>query len=251
VSCRGKTPNFVYLAWRIWQSVLRLAVRGKSISGRVVQRQRVPVFEEHRLPSTASRRDIRQVSCRGITCIFVYLAWRLWQNVLRLLVRGNSICGRVVQRQRVPVFEKHRLPSTAIRRDIRQVSCRGITCIFVYFAWRLWQSVLRLAVGGNSSCRRVVRRQRVPMFEKHRLPSTASRRDIRQVSCRGITCIFVYLAWRLWQSVLRLAVRGNSISDGVVRHQRVPVFEEHRLPSTASRREIRQVSCRGITCSFV
>jgi hypothetical protein len=71
VSCRGKTPNFVYLAWRIWQSVLRLAVRGKSISGRVVQRQRVPVFEEHRLPSTASRREIRQVSCRGITCSFV------------------------------------------------------------------------------------------------------------------------------------------------------------------------------------
>jgi hypothetical protein len=131
VSCRGKTPNFVYLAWRIWQSVLRLAVRGKSISGRVVQRQRVPVFEEHRLPSTAFRRDIRQVSCRGITCIFVYLAWRLWQNVLRLLVRGNSINGRVVQRQRVPVFQEHRLPSTGSRRDIRQVSCRGITCIFL------------------------------------------------------------------------------------------------------------------------
>jgi hypothetical protein len=55
VSCRGKTPIFVYLAWRLWQSVLRLAVRGNSISGRVVRRQRVPVFEEHRLPSTASR----------------------------------------------------------------------------------------------------------------------------------------------------------------------------------------------------
>jgi hypothetical protein len=59
------------------------------------------------------------------------------------------------------------------------------------------------------------------------------------VSCRGITCIFVYLAWRLWQSVLRLAVRGNSISGRVVRRQRVPVFEEHRLPSTASRWDIR------------
>jgi hypothetical protein len=73
------------------------------------------------------------------------------------------------------------------------------------------------------------------VFEKHRLPSTASRRDIRQVSCRGITCIFVYLAWRLWQSVLRLAVRENSISDRIVRRQRVPVFEGHRLPSTGSR----------------
>jgi hypothetical protein len=156
---------------------------------------------------------------------FVYLTWRLWQSVLRLAVRENSIFDRVVRRQRVPLFEGHRLPSTASRWDIRQVSCRGITCIFVYLAWRLWQSVLRLAVGGNSSSRRVVRRQRVPVFEKHRLPSTASRRDIRQVSCRGITCIFVYLAWRLWQNVLRLLVRGNSISRRVVRRQRVPVFE--------------------------
>jgi hypothetical protein len=59
------------------------------------------------------------VSCRGITWIFVYLAWRLWQSVLRLAVRGNSISGRVVRRQRVPVFERHRLPSTASRWDIR------------------------------------------------------------------------------------------------------------------------------------
>jgi hypothetical protein len=71
VSCRGKTPNFVYLAWRLWQNVLRHLVRGNSLCGRVVQRQRVPVFEEHRLPSTGSRRDIRQVSCREITSIFV------------------------------------------------------------------------------------------------------------------------------------------------------------------------------------
>jgi hypothetical protein len=154
---------------------LRLLVRGNSISRRVVRRQRVPVFEKHRLPSTASRRDIQQVSCRGITCILVYLAWRLWQSVSRLLVRGSSTSGRVVRRQRVPVFEEHRLPSTASRRNIRQVSCRGITCIFVYSAWRLWKSVLRLLVRGNSISRRVVRRQRVPVFEWYRLPSTASR----------------------------------------------------------------------------
>jgi hypothetical protein len=59
------------------------------------------------------------------------------------------------------------------------------------------------------------------------------------VSYRGMTCFFVYLAWRLWQSVLRLAARENSISDRVVRRQRVPVFEGHRLPSTASRWDIR------------
>jgi hypothetical protein len=197
------------------------------------------VFGKHRLPSTASQWNIRLVSCRGKTPIFVYLAWRLWQSVLRLLVRGNSISGRFVRRQRVPVFEKHRLPSTASRRNIRQVGCRGITCFFVYLAWRLWQSVLRLAVGGNSISRRVVQRQRVPVFEKHRLPSTGSRWDKRQVSCCEETPNIVYLAWRLWQSVLRLAVRGNSISGRVVRRQRVPVFEEHRLPSTASRWDIR------------
>jgi hypothetical protein len=55
VSCREKTPIFVFLAFRLWQSVLRLAVRGNSISDRVVRRQRVPVFEEHRLPSTGSQ----------------------------------------------------------------------------------------------------------------------------------------------------------------------------------------------------
>jgi hypothetical protein len=54
-----------------------------------------------------------------------------------------------------------------------------------------------------------------------------------------MTCFFVYLAWRLWKSVLRRAVRGISISDGVVRRQRVPVFEGHRLPSTASQRDVR------------
>jgi hypothetical protein len=52
------------------------------------------VFEEHRLPSTGSRWAERWVSCRGRTPIFVSLAWRLWQSVLRLAVRENSISGR-------------------------------------------------------------------------------------------------------------------------------------------------------------
>jgi hypothetical protein len=60
----------VSLAWRLWKSVLRLAVRENSFSGRVVRRQRVPVFEGHRLPSTGSGRNIRKVSCRGKACLF-------------------------------------------------------------------------------------------------------------------------------------------------------------------------------------
>jgi hypothetical protein len=77
------------------------------------------VFEGHRLPSTGSRWAERWVSCRGKTPIFVYLAWRFWQSVLRLAVKRNSISDRVVGRQRVPVFEKHRLPSTASQWDIQ------------------------------------------------------------------------------------------------------------------------------------
>jgi hypothetical protein len=158
---------------------------------------------------------------------------------LRLAVRGNSVSRRVVRRQRVLVFEGHRLMSIESRWDIRYVSCRGKTPIFVYLAWRLRKSVLMIAVRGNSISDRVVRRQMVPVFEGHRLPSTASRWDKRWVSCREKPRIFVYLAWRLWKSVLRLAVRANSISGGVVRRHRVPVFEKHRLSSTASGRDIR------------
>jgi hypothetical protein len=44
---------------------------------------------------------------------FVYLACRLWKSVLRLAVRWNSISGRDVRRQRVPVFDK---ASTAVDR---------------------------------------------------------------------------------------------------------------------------------------
>jgi hypothetical protein len=77
-----------------------------------VRSHRLPVFKGHLLPSTACRWDKRWVSCRGKTPIFMYLAWRVWQSFLRLAVRGNSISGRVARRQRVPVFEGHRVSST-------------------------------------------------------------------------------------------------------------------------------------------
>jgi hypothetical protein len=68
------TRCFVYLASRLWKGVLRLAVRENSSSCRVFRRQRVPVFEGHRMPSTGSRWDIRWVSGRGKKWFFVYLA---------------------------------------------------------------------------------------------------------------------------------------------------------------------------------
>jgi hypothetical protein len=91
------------------------------------------VFEGHRLPSTGSRWDKRWVNSRGKTPIFVYLAWRLRQSVLRLAVTGNSIFGRVVRRQRVPVFEGHRLPSTgkSIGQTVGELSWKNADfCVF-------------------------------------------------------------------------------------------------------------------------
>jgi hypothetical protein len=83
---------------------------------------------------TGSRWDIRWVSGDGKTRYFVYLAWRLWKSVLRLAVRGNSISGRVVRRQRVSVFDKHRLPWIGSRWDIRWVSGGGKTRFFCVFS---------------------------------------------------------------------------------------------------------------------
>jgi hypothetical protein len=39
-------------------------------------------------------------------------------------------------------------------------------------------------------------------------------------------CILLYLAWRLWKSVVTLAVTGNTISGRFFRFQRVPEFHE-------------------------
>jgi hypothetical protein len=44
---------FLYLASRLWKGALRLVVGRNSSSCRVVRRQSVPLFEEHRLLSIA------------------------------------------------------------------------------------------------------------------------------------------------------------------------------------------------------
>jgi hypothetical protein len=47
------------LAWRLWKSVVTLVFTRNTISGRLFQRLRLPVFQWHRLSLTASRWDIR------------------------------------------------------------------------------------------------------------------------------------------------------------------------------------------------
>jgi hypothetical protein len=61
--------------------------------------------------------------------------------------------------------------------------------------------------------------ERVPVFQRHRLPLTGSRWEIRWLIGRRTKptfCVFFgVLPWRLWKSVVTLAVTGNTISGRV------------------------------------
>jgi hypothetical protein len=73
VEGRRLSEYFLYLAWRLWKSVVTLAVTGNTISGRVFRRRMVTVLHWHRLLLTGCRRDIRLVSYTGRTptfCVF-------------------------------------------------------------------------------------------------------------------------------------------------------------------------------------
>jgi hypothetical protein len=114
-----------------------LAVTRNTISARVFQRYRVTVFQRQRLPLTGNRWDIRWVSGRGKTptfCVFPVFSVAVMEKCCdRLAVTGNTISGRVFRRNKVTVFQGHRLPLTGIRQDIRLMSYTGKTPTFCVF----------------------------------------------------------------------------------------------------------------------
>jgi hypothetical protein len=59
--------------------------------------------------------------------------------------------------------------------------------------------------------------------------------DDRSSNEADFLCILLYLAWRLWQGVVTLAVTMNTISGRFFRIRRVQEFHGHRLPLTESR----------------
>jgi uncharacterized membrane protein len=149
---------FLYLAWRLWKSVVTLAVTGNTISGRFFLSIKVPEFKGHRLPLTGSRWDItmadRSSNEADFLCILLYLAWRLWKSVVTLAVKGNTISGRVSSAlQRVPEYQG---ASIAVDRKsmLHTVADRSsneadFLCILLYLAWRLWKSVVTLVFTGK------------------------------------------------------------------------------------------------------
>jgi hypothetical protein len=70
------------------------------------------------------------------------------------------------------------------------------------------------------------------------------------VQRRRLSVYFLYLAWRVWKSVVTLAVTRNTNSCRVIRRYRVTVFKWQRLPMTGSRWNIRWVSGREMTPTF-
>jgi hypothetical protein len=70
-------------------------------------------------------------------CILLYLAWRLWKSVVTLVFTVITISGRVFQHLRLPEFQRHRLPLTASRWDIRWLIGRRTKptfCVFSVFS---------------------------------------------------------------------------------------------------------------------
>jgi hypothetical protein len=65
-----------------------------------------------------------------LLCISLYFAWRSWKRVVTLAVTGNTIPGPVSRRYRVRMYQRHQVPLTGNRRDIRLVSYSGKTPTF-------------------------------------------------------------------------------------------------------------------------
>jgi hypothetical protein len=71
---------------------------------------------------------------------------------------------------------------TVGERSWKDADFRCISCIK---QWRLWKCVVTVMVKGKPISDRIVRRQRVPVFQLRRLLLTGSRWDTRWVSGRG------------------------------------------------------------------
>jgi hypothetical protein len=163
-----------------------LAVMRNTNSGRFFRRQRVPEFERHRLPLTASRWNIRWLIGRRTKptfCVFPVLSVAVMEKCCDAC-RDGEYCfrsgfsaseGAEVSRASISVDRKS-MGHTMADRSSNEAD---FLCILMYLAWRLRKRVVTLAVTGNTNTSRVLRRQRVPEIKWHRLPLTGSRWDIR------------------------------------------------------------------------
>jgi hypothetical protein len=174
-----------------------------------------------------------------------------------LAVTMNTTSGGVFRRQNVPVFRRHQLPSTRSRWDIRWVIGRRTKptfCVFPVFSVAIKEKSCD-ACGDEeyyfSSC--------FPASEGTGVSEASVAVDRKSIKKYGgcavvernrLSVHFLSLAWRLWKSVVTLAVTGDTISGGVFWRRRVPVFQRHRLPLTGSRWKMRWLIGRRTKPTF-
>jgi hypothetical protein len=122
----------------------------------------------------------------------------------------------------VPEFERHRLPLTGSRWDIQWLIDRRtkpIFCVFPVFSVAVMEKGCDACRDGEYYLRSVFS---VSKGAGVSWASTAiNRKSMRHTMAdrssneADFLCILLYLAWRLWKSVVTLAVKGSTISGRV------------------------------------
>jgi hypothetical protein len=124
------------------------------------------------------------------------------------------------------------------------VEKRRLSVYFEYlgFTWRIWKRVVSACGDGEYYFRRVFRRYKVTVFQRHRLLLTVSRQDIRLVSYSGKTptfCVFPVFSVAVMEKCCDACGVGEYYFGSGFRRCRVAVSRRHRLPLTGSRWDIR------------
>jgi hypothetical protein len=216
---------FLYLAWRLWKSVVTLAVTGNTISGRVFRRQRVPVFQRHRLPLTGSRWDIRWLSSRGTKptfCVFPVFSVAVMEKCCDACGDGEYYFRSGFSASEGAGVSVASMPLTGSRWDIRWLSSRGTKptfCVFPVFSVAVMEKCCDacgdgeyyLRSGFSASEGAGVSEASTAVDRKSMGHTVADRSRERS----RLSVYFLCLAWRLWKSVVTLAVTGNTISGRV------------------------------------
>jgi hypothetical protein len=129
---------FLYLAWRLWKSVVTLAVNRNSIQSRVFRRQRILVFQRQRLPLTGSRWHLRWVIGRRTKptfCVSPVFSMAVMAKCCNSCGDREYYFSSCFSASEGAVFQGHRLPFTGSRWDIRWLIGRRtkpILCVFFF-----------------------------------------------------------------------------------------------------------------------
>jgi hypothetical protein len=174
-----------------------------------------------------------------------------------LAVTGTTISGRIFLASEVPEFQ---WASTAVDRKSmghtmadRSSNEADFLCILLYLSWRLWKSVVTLAVTGNTISGRFFLFQRVPEFYRHRLLLTGSRCYIQWLIDRRTKptfCVFPVFSVAVMERGCDACRDGNTISGLLFWRQKMPKIKRRRLPLTESRWDIRWLIGRRTNPTF-